>query len=108
LLLDEPTRGIDINAKQEVYALIDELARRGLGVVLVSSELPEILSIADRILVLAEGRVTREFGRGEATEENVLQAALPVAVKSEQEQTEETENSLDENLPSLDWRDRKL
>ena len=79
LLLDEPTRGIDINAKQDIYTLVDELARRGLGVVLVSSELPEILSIADRILVLAEGRVTREFCRGEATEENVLQAALPVA-----------------------------
>ena len=58
LLLDEPTRGIDINAKKEIYAIIDELARSGLGVVMVSSELPEILAIADRILVLAEGRLT--------------------------------------------------
>ena len=79
LLLDEPTRGIDINAKKEIYALVDELAKRGLGVVLVSSELPEILAVANRILVLAEGRVTREFQRGEATEENVLHAALPAA-----------------------------
>jgi ribose transport system ATP-binding protein len=72
LLLDEPTRGIDIHAKKEIYALIDELARGGLGIVMVSSELPEILAIADRILVLAEGRLTREFRRGEATEEAIL------------------------------------
>jgi ribose transport system ATP-binding protein len=79
LLLDEPTRGIDINAKQEIYSIIDELARSGLGVVMVSSELPEILAIADRILVLAEGRLTAEFACGAATEENVLKAALPAA-----------------------------
>jgi ribose transport system ATP-binding protein len=79
LLLDEPTRGIDINAKQEIYAIINELARSGLGVVMVSSELPEILAIADRILVLAEGRLTAEFARIEATEESILQAALPAA-----------------------------
>ena len=77
LLLDEPTRGIDINAKKEIYALVDELARSGLAVVMVSSELPEILAIADRIFVLAEGRVTAEFTRGAATEEAILHAALP-------------------------------
>jgi ribose transport system ATP-binding protein len=77
LLLDEPTRGIDVNAKQEIYTLVDELARRGLGVMIVSSELPEILAVADRILVLCEGRITREFQRGEATEESALRAALP-------------------------------
>lgn len=77
LLLDEPTRGIDINAKKEIYTLVDELAHSGLAVVMVSSELPEILAIADRILVLAEGRVTAEFARGAATEETILQAALP-------------------------------
>jgi ABC-type sugar transport system ATPase subunit len=80
LLLDEPTRGIDINAKKEIYALIDELAQSGLGVVLVSSELPEILGIADRILVLCEGRQTAEFKRGEATEEMIVKAALPGSV----------------------------
>ncbi|MGE3637680.1 MAG: sugar ABC transporter ATP-binding protein, partial [Pirellulales bacterium] len=68
LLLDEPTRGIDINAKREIYLLIDELARSGLGVVIVSSELPEILAVADRILVLAEGRLSAEFARDEASE----------------------------------------
>jgi len=77
LLLDEPTRGIDIHAKKEIYALIDELARSGLGVVMVSSELPEILGVADRIMVLCEGRKTAEFSRAEATEERVVKAALP-------------------------------
>lgn len=77
LLLDEPTRGIDINAKKEIYTLIDELAQSGLGVVMVSSELPEILRIADRILVLCEGRPSAEFSRAEATEESVVRAALP-------------------------------
>jgi ribose transport system ATP-binding protein len=79
LLLDEPTRGIDVNAKKEIYTIIDELARSGMGVVMVSSELPEILAIADRILVMAEGRLTVEFARGTATEEAVLKAALPAA-----------------------------
>jgi ribose transport system ATP-binding protein len=77
LLLDEPTRGIDVNAKHEMYAIIEELARNGLAVLFVSSELPEILTVADRILVLVEGRITAEFLRGEATEEIVLKAALP-------------------------------
>ncbi len=79
LLLDEPTRGIDINAKKEIYTIIDELAHSGLGVVMVSSELPEILAIADRILVLADGQLTAEFCHGEATEEKVLKAALSAA-----------------------------
>ncbi|MEQ2008980.1 MAG: sugar ABC transporter ATP-binding protein [Limisphaerales bacterium] len=77
LLLDEPTRGIDINAKKEIYALMDELVASGLGVVLVSSELPEILAVADRIVVMSEGRKTAEFTRAEANEENIMKAALP-------------------------------
>jgi ribose transport system ATP-binding protein len=77
LLLDEPTRGIDINAKREIYAFIDELAQAGLGLVVVSSELPEILALSDRILVMCEGRKTAEFSRAEATAEAVLRAALP-------------------------------
>jgi ribose transport system ATP-binding protein len=82
LLLDEPTRGIDIGAKKEIYTIIEELAARGLGVVMVSSELPEILAIADRILVMSEGRLTAEFSRDAATEENILKAALPSAQTS--------------------------
>ena len=77
LLLDEPTRGIDILAKQEIYALMSEQAAAGLGVVLVSSELPEILAVADRIIVLCEGKKTAEFSKSEANEENVMKAALP-------------------------------
>jgi ABC-type sugar transport system ATPase subunit len=77
LLLDEPTRGIDINSKREIYALIDELAQTGLAIVMVSSELPEILAMADRIVVLSEGRMTAEMTRQQATEELILKAALP-------------------------------
>ena len=77
LLLDEPTRGIDVNAKREIYAFIDELARLGLGLIVVSSELPEILTLADRVLVLTEGRKAAEFTRAEATAEGVLAAAFP-------------------------------
>jgi ribose transport system ATP-binding protein len=77
LLLDEPTRGIDINAKQEIYALVDELVRSGLAVVMVSSELPEILAMSDRLMVLSEGRIGGEFTRAEANEESVMRAALP-------------------------------
>jgi D-xylose transport system ATP-binding protein len=75
LLLDEPTRGIDVGAKQEIYAQIEELARRGLAIVLVSSELPEVLGLSDRVLVLHEGRVTGEFSRAEATPERVMARA---------------------------------
>ena len=79
LLLDEPTRGIDVGAKREIYALIDDLSRQGLAVLVASSELPEVLAISDRILVLAEGRMTAEFTRAEATEQAVLHAAIPRA-----------------------------
>jgi ribose transport system ATP-binding protein len=77
LLLDEPTRGIDVNAKREIYAFIDELARNGLGLIVVSSELPEILALSDRVLVMCEGRKTAEFARAAATPEKILAAALP-------------------------------
>ena len=75
LLLDDPTRGIDVGAKAELYALIDRLCRDGLGVILTSSELPELLTLADRIIVLAEGRLTAEFPRAEATEQKIMEAA---------------------------------
>lgn len=75
LFLDEPTRGIDVGAKQEIYSEINKLAETGLAIVLVSSELPEVLGLADRVLVLHEGRVTGEFTRKEATPEKVMSAA---------------------------------
>ena len=77
LLLDEPTRGIDVNAKNEIYKLISELAQAGLAIVMVSSELPEIMAIADRIIVLSEGRKTAEFPRSQVTEEMIMKAAIP-------------------------------
>jgi D-xylose transport system ATP-binding protein len=75
LFLDEPTRGIDVGAKQEIYAQINTLAKSGLAIVLVSSELPEVLGMSDRILVLHEGRVTGEFTRAGATPEQVMACA---------------------------------
>jgi ribose transport system ATP-binding protein len=77
LMLDEPTRGIDINAKNEIYKLIMQLAEEGLGIIVVSSELPEVLAISDRILVMAEGYMTAEFRVEDATEDNILKAAIP-------------------------------
>ena len=75
LFLDEPTRGIDVGAKQEIYAQINRLAENGLAIVLVSSELPEVLGLSDRVIVLHEGRVTGEFTRDEATPEAVMSCA---------------------------------
>src|ERR1700752_58834 len=72
LFLDEPTRGIDVGAKQEIYAQINRLAKMGLSIVLVSSELPEVLGLSDRVMVLHEGRVTGEFTRSTATPESVM------------------------------------
>jgi len=77
LMLDEPTRGIDINAKSEIYKLIRELAANGMGVIMVSSELPEILAMSDRVLVMSEGNITAEFKADDATENNILKAAIP-------------------------------
>ena len=75
LFLDEPTRGIDVGAKQEIYGEINKLAKDGLAIVLVSSELPEVLGLSDRVIVLHEGRMTGEFSRIEATAEKVMAAA---------------------------------
>ncbi|MDT7541573.1 MAG: D-xylose transport system ATP-binding protein [Acidobacteriota bacterium] len=75
LFLDEPTRGIDVGAKQEIYAQINRLASEGLAIVLVSSELPEVLGLSDRVLVLHEGKLTGEFTRAEATPESVMACA---------------------------------
>ncbi|KJD34334.1 D-ribose transporter ATP-binding protein [Tamlana nanhaiensis] len=75
LFLDEPTRGIDVNAKNEIYHLINKLAKEGLGIVVVSSELPEIMAISDRILVLSQSKISGEFCQKTATEEVIMQAA---------------------------------
>jgi ABC-type sugar transport system ATPase subunit len=76
IILDEPTRGIDVGAKAEIHKLIDELAMAGLAVIVLTSEMPELLGVSDRILVMSGGRITGEFGREEATQEKVLAAAI--------------------------------
>ncbi len=78
LLLDEPTRGIDIGAKSDIYQIIFRLAREGAGIVVVSSDLPEVLGLADRVAVMREGAISAIFTRAEATPERVLAAALPL------------------------------
>jgi rhamnose transport system ATP-binding protein len=75
LILDEPTRGVDIGAKVEVHRIVSDLAAAGLGIIFISSDLPEVLAMSDRILVLHEGRITAEIPRGQATEERVMFAA---------------------------------
>ncbi len=80
LLLDEPTRGIDIGAKREIYDLIDHWTARGISIVLITSEMPELLALADRILVMHRGHMTAEFLGAEATSESILAAAMGTAV----------------------------
>ena len=78
LILDEPTRGVDVATKVEIYQLISDLAADGIGILLISSELPEILGLSDRALVMREGRVVGEFTRAQASEESLLAAAAGV------------------------------
>jgi ABC-type sugar transport system ATPase subunit len=77
LLLDEPTRGIDVNTRQEIYKLMREMAAQGLGIVLVSSDMDEILALSDRVIVLCEGRKTLQLGRAGLTPERLMAAAVP-------------------------------
>jgi len=79
ILLDEPTRGIDVGAKSEIYSIIYQLARAGVAVLVVSSDLPEVMGLADRLLVMRQGRLSGELRRSEMTSEMVLKLALPVA-----------------------------
>ena len=77
LVLDEPTRGVDVGAKQQFHQLIRQLASRGMAVLLISSDLPELLSLSDRVLVMREGRLVGELAQGQATQARVLEMALP-------------------------------
>jgi ABC-type sugar transport system ATPase subunit len=79
LILDEPTRGVDVATKVEIYQIISDLAAGGMGILLISSELPEILGMSDRALVMREGRVVGEFARAEASEERLLASAAGVS-----------------------------
>jgi len=79
LLLDEPTRGIDVGAKHQIYVLLSELANQGISMIMASSELPELLSICDRIMVMREGKMSALYNRDEVTQEKILEAAAPIA-----------------------------
>ena len=79
LLLDDPTRGIDVGAKHDIYLLLSELANSGISIIMSSSELPELLIICDRILVLREGQLSGVFSHDDATQEKIMEAAAPVA-----------------------------
>ena len=78
LILDEPTRGVDVGAKAEIYKLIRKVAESGMAVLVISSDLPEVLLLADRILVMRSGEIAGELPRHEATQEKLLQLAMPV------------------------------
>ena len=82
-IFDEPTRGVDVGAKVEIYNLMNRLTARGAGIIMISSELPELLGMSDRILVMHRGRIHAELDRAEATEERVLSAALGLASEHE-------------------------
>jgi len=75
LIMDEPTRGIDIGAKAEVHALMSQLAQRGIGILMISSEMPEIIGMSDRVIVMCQGRVTGEFVRGQLDQEAIMTCA---------------------------------
>ena len=74
-IFDEPTRGIDVGAKSEIYRLMEDLVRQGKSIIMISSELPEVLRMSDRIIVMCEGRKTGELDIAEATQENIMQLA---------------------------------
>ena len=76
LIVDEPTRGVDVGAKKEIHAILDQLAGEGVAIIMISSELPEILGMSDRIIVMHEGQIKGELLRREATQEKILTLAL--------------------------------
>jgi len=80
LILDEPTKGVDVGAKAAIHEIISNLASQGYGIIMISSEMPEVLGMSDRIIVMREGRITKILDRFEATQETILEAAM---VKSE-------------------------
>lgn len=76
LILDEPTRGVDVGAKKEIYQLINKFKQEGLSIILISSEMPEVMGMSDRILVMHEGRISGEFSANNVTQEMLMAAAV--------------------------------
>ncbi len=83
MLLDEPTRGIDVNAKFEIYALIETLIDQGMSIIMVSSEMPELLALSDRILVLSQGRLVKELAAGSTDQAETMRYAVPKSDRGE-------------------------
>ena len=81
LILDEPTRGIDVGAKYEIYTIINELASKGKSVIVISSDLPEVLGLSDRIYVMNEGKFVGELSKNEATQESIMECIMKSNVK---------------------------
>ena len=104
LIMDEPTRGIDVGAKAEVHALMSRLAQQGMGIIMISSEMPEIIGMSDRVIVMCQGRVSGEFERANFSQEEIMVAATrflsldaaPVDPSDLPEATEEPAQSLSE------------
>ena len=78
LIIDEPTRGIDVGAKKEIYELLNELKASGKAIIMISSDLPEVLGISDRIMVMSEGRISGELNRDEANQESIMKLAVGI------------------------------
>ncbi|MBO5247286.1 MAG: sugar ABC transporter ATP-binding protein, partial [Eubacterium sp.] len=82
LIMDEPTKGIDVGAKAEIYDIMGQLAQRGYAIIMISSEMPEVLNMSDRIIVMCEGKITGELSREEATQEGILEFAMAKSLKN--------------------------
>ena len=78
LVMDEPTRGIDVGAKAEIYELMNKLSEAGISIIMISSELPEIINMSDRIIVMREGAVSKEFTHDEVTQEKIMQYSVNI------------------------------
>ena len=81
IVLDEPTKGVDVGSKAQIYQLMTDMASQGIGILMISSEMPEVMNMSDRIYVMAEGRVTKEFNAKGLTQEEILKAAMNVDEK---------------------------
>ncbi|MCY1247295.1 Xylose import ATP-binding protein XylG [compost metagenome] len=92
LVIDEPTRGIDVGAKSKIHRLLRDLARSGIGIVVISSELPELLGLCDRVLVVREGGIAGELGGAEMTEEAVIRLASGVGQHGEPQKIKAAEH----------------
>ena len=84
IILDEPTRGVDVGAKFEIYKLMRQLNDRGIAILMISSELPEVIGMSDRILIMNDGRIVGEVAQGEATEAGIIELATMANSKAEQ------------------------